>query len=138
MVDGQLVGALGRIVDLDPEAFLQVRSVKAYYDASLGSRGAKMMGGYTDEPAELGESGAAYGFVEELVARQDHSGLEVRLEIVKGEFAKVAAGGNGTATLDDDLNEGDKSNPYTPASDAFVTGNAFVNGQVDRLLDRLD
>ena len=30
----------------DPDDLLQIRSVKAYYDASLGSRGAKMMGGY--------------------------------------------------------------------------------------------
>jgi predicted amidohydrolase YtcJ len=60
----------------DPRDFLQIRSVKAYYDASLGSRGAKMIGGYTDMPSETGEFGAAYGFIEDLVARSIAAGYQ--------------------------------------------------------------
>jgi predicted amidohydrolase YtcJ len=60
----------------DTGQFLQIRSVKAYYDASLGSRGAKMMGGYWDMPGVMGEAGASYGFIEELVARSMKAGFQ--------------------------------------------------------------
>jgi predicted amidohydrolase YtcJ len=66
----------------DPDYFLQIRSVKAYYDASLGSRGAKMMGGYTDMPQEMGEAGAAYGFIEELVARSMAAGFQAVIHAI--------------------------------------------------------
>ena len=71
----------------DPEEFLQVRSVKAFYDASLGSRGAKMIGGYSDQPDELGEAGAAYGFIEELVTRSIGAGFQ-------GAIHAIGDGGN--------------------------------------------
>ncbi|MDG1754692.1 MAG: amidohydrolase [Rhodothermales bacterium] len=41
---------------------LQIRSVKAYYDASLGSRGAKMIDDYSDMPGHRGIAGSDYGF----------------------------------------------------------------------------
>jgi len=66
----------------DPEAFLQVRSVKAYYDASLGSRGAKMMAGYSDAPDEFGEWGADYGFLEDLVARSMSAGFQAAIHAI--------------------------------------------------------
>jgi predicted amidohydrolase YtcJ len=66
----------------DPNAFLQVRSVKAYYDASLGSRGAKMIGGYTDLPTETGEAGASYGFIEELVALSIGAGFQAVIHAI--------------------------------------------------------
>jgi predicted amidohydrolase YtcJ len=66
----------------DPHAFLQVRSVKAYYDASLGSRGAKMMGGYADRPDEGGEFGAAYGFLEDLVADAMAAGFQAVIHAI--------------------------------------------------------
>ncbi len=61
---------------------LQVRSVKAYYDASLGSRGAKMLGGYSDMPGETGEFGAAYGFVDELVTRSIGAGFQAVIHAI--------------------------------------------------------
>ena len=85
----------------DPGQFLQIRSVKAYYDASLGSRGAKMMGGYADMPQEMGEAGAAYGFIEDLVSRSMAAGFQAVthaigdggnrdvLDFYEGVFAEV-------------------------------------------------
>ncbi len=46
----------------DPEAMLQIRAVKAYYDGSLGSRGAKLLDDYADQPGHRGIAGAEYGF----------------------------------------------------------------------------
>jgi predicted amidohydrolase YtcJ len=66
----------------DPNDMLQIRSVKAYYDASLGSRGAKMMGGYADMPDEMGEAGAAYGFLEDLVARSIGAGFQAVIHAI--------------------------------------------------------
>jgi predicted amidohydrolase YtcJ len=71
----------------NPRNFLQIRSVKAYYDASLGSRGAKMIGGYADMPDETGEFGAAYGFIEDLVARSIAAGYQ-------GVIHAIGDGGN--------------------------------------------
>ncbi len=61
---------------------LQIRSVKAYYDASLGSRGAKMIGGYTDMPDEMGEAGESYGFIEDLVARSIGAGFQAVIHAI--------------------------------------------------------
>jgi predicted amidohydrolase YtcJ len=66
----------------DPEAFLQIRSVKAYYDASLGSRGAKMMGGYADMPSEMGEAGEAYGFLADLVSASIKGGFQAVIHAI--------------------------------------------------------
>ncbi len=52
---------------MDPEAMLQIRAIKAYYDGSLGSRGAKLLERYTDMPGAQGISGADYGFDPEAV-----------------------------------------------------------------------
>jgi predicted amidohydrolase YtcJ len=71
----------------NPRDFLQIRSVKAYYDASLGSRGAKMLGGYTDMPNETGEFGEAYGFLEDLVAQSIAAGFQ-------GVIHAIGDGGN--------------------------------------------
>jgi predicted amidohydrolase YtcJ len=71
----------------NPRDMLQIRSVKAYYDASLGSRGAKMIGGYSDMPGESGEFGAAYGFIEDLVARSMAAGFQ-------GVIHAIGDGGN--------------------------------------------
>ena len=63
----------------DPQARLQVRAVKGYYDASLGSRGAKMIDGYTDMPAVYGVAGAEYGFLEDLVTQCIAAGFQAVL-----------------------------------------------------------
>lgn len=66
----------------NPWDFLQIRSVKAYYDASLGSRGAKMIGGYSDMPGQSGEFGVAYGFIADLVARSMNAGFQAVIHAI--------------------------------------------------------
>ncbi len=66
----------------DHSNFLQIRSVKAYYDASLGSRGAKMIEPYSDMPGESGEYGAAYGFIEDLVAQAMAAGFQAVIHAI--------------------------------------------------------
>jgi predicted amidohydrolase YtcJ len=51
----------------NPAQKFQVRGVKAYYDASLGSRGAKLIEEYSDMPGHSGVSGSEYGFPEDIV-----------------------------------------------------------------------
>ncbi|MDA8020632.1 MAG: amidohydrolase family protein, partial [Thermoanaerobaculia bacterium] len=57
-------------------AMLQVRSIKAFYDGSLGSRGARLLEEYSDQPGHHGVSGSEYGFDEELVARLMKAGFQ--------------------------------------------------------------
>ena len=66
----------------DPESFLRVRSVKAYYDAALGSRGARLLEDYSDQPGHRGISGEGYGFNEGLVADLMHAGFQVGIHAI--------------------------------------------------------
>lgn len=61
---------------------LWIRGVKAYYDGSLGSRGAKMLEDYSDQPGHRGVSGDAYGFPEEMVTRAIHKGFQVGVHAI--------------------------------------------------------
>lgn len=61
---------------------LAVQSVKAYYDAALGSRGAKMLDDYTDMPGHRGTSGSEYGFDQELVAALMAAGFQVGIHAI--------------------------------------------------------
>lgn len=61
---------------------LAVRSVKAYYDAALGSRGARLLEDYSDQPGHRGTSGDEYGFDEELVARMMNAGFQVGIHAI--------------------------------------------------------
>jgi len=65
-----------------PDAFLQVRSVKAYYDGSLGSRGARLLEDYADQPGHKGVSGDAYGFPEELVLNAIGAGFQIGVHAI--------------------------------------------------------
>jgi len=51
----------------DATGMLAVRSVKAYYDGALGSRGARLLEDYADLPGHRGVSGSSYGFDQALV-----------------------------------------------------------------------
>jgi predicted amidohydrolase YtcJ len=62
---------------IDPEGLLTVRSVKAYYDGSLGSRGARLLDDYADQPGHRGVSGGSYGFDQALVADMMKAGFQV-------------------------------------------------------------
>ncbi len=61
---------------------LAVRSVKAYYDAALGSRGARLLADYSDQPGHRGTSGDEYGFDQELVAGMMRGGFQVGIHAI--------------------------------------------------------
>lgn len=78
---------------------LVARSVKAFYDAALGSRGARLLEDYSDTPGHRGVSGSEYGFDSELVADMMRAGFQVgvhaigdagnreTLEFIEGQIA---------------------------------------------------
>ena len=53
---------IARGPDSDADSMLVTRSVKAYYDGALGSRGARLLEDYADRPGHRGVSGSGYGF----------------------------------------------------------------------------
>ncbi|MGB3542322.1 amidohydrolase [Rubrivirga sp.] len=66
----------------DPEARLQIRSVKAYYDGSLGSRGARLLDDYSDQPGHRGVAGADYGFDPAAVERYIAAGFQAGIHAI--------------------------------------------------------
>ena len=68
--------------DTDGNDKLLTRSVKAFYDGALGSRGARLLEPYSDLPGHLGVSGAEYGFDEELVAEMMGAGFQVAIHAI--------------------------------------------------------
>lgn len=73
---------LERGPDTDTESMLRTLSVKAFYDAALGSRGARMIEDYSDMPGHRGTSGTDYGFDEELVARMILAGFQAEIHAI--------------------------------------------------------
>lgn len=67
---------------LDPAAMLTVRSVKAYYDGSLGSRGARLIDDYADQKGHRGVSGGNYGFDQALVSELMTAGFQVGIHAI--------------------------------------------------------
>ena len=61
---------------------LSVRAVKAYYDGSLGARGARMLDDYSDRPGHRGVSGDGYGFNQALVAEAMGVGFQVGIHAI--------------------------------------------------------
>ncbi len=59
-----------------------MRSVKAYYDAALGSRGARLLADYSDLPGHRGTSGDEYGFDQRLVAEMMKGGFQVGVHAI--------------------------------------------------------
>ena len=68
--------------DTDAESMLRTRSVKAFYDAALGSRGARLLQDYSDMPGHRGTSGADYGFPAELVQRMILAGFQAEIHAI--------------------------------------------------------
>jgi predicted amidohydrolase YtcJ len=66
----------------DPAGFLDVRSVKAYYDGALGSRGARLLEGYSDKEGHKGVSGEGYGFDRELVGQYIDRGFQLAIHAI--------------------------------------------------------
>ena len=61
---------------------LAARSVKAYYDGALGSRGARLLDDYADRPGHRGVAGGAYGFDRGLVAAMMEGGFQVGIHAI--------------------------------------------------------
>ncbi|MCA9737948.1 MAG: amidohydrolase family protein [Gemmatimonadota bacterium] len=73
-------GPSTRAGESDPRLF--VRSVKAYYDGSLGVRGARMLEDYSDQAGHRGVSGAGYGFNQDSVAAMLRAGFQVGIHAI--------------------------------------------------------
>lgn len=66
----------------EPANGLTVRSVKAYYDASLGARGARLLEDYEDRPGHRGVSGSDYGFDRGLAAEAMGAGFQIAIHAI--------------------------------------------------------
>jgi hypothetical protein len=64
------------------DGMLTVRSVKAYYDGALGSRGARLLADYSDKPGHRGVSGEGYGFDRQLVTEMMARGFQVGIHAI--------------------------------------------------------
>ncbi|MGI9628946.1 MAG: amidohydrolase [Longimicrobiales bacterium] len=73
-------GPLTREGDADPRLF--VRGVKAYYDGSLGVRGARMIEAYSDLPGHFGVSGEGYGFSRDSIAMMMGAGFQAAIHAI--------------------------------------------------------
>jgi predicted amidohydrolase YtcJ len=73
---------LARGPDDDAESMLRTRSVKAFYDAALGSRGAWLLEDYSDMPGQRGTGGAAYGFPADVVRRMMLGGFQAEIHAI--------------------------------------------------------
>jgi predicted amidohydrolase YtcJ len=68
--------------DTDTDSMLVTRAVKAYYDGALGSRGARLLYDYYDQPGHRGISGEGYGFNEELNAAAMKAGFQIGIHAI--------------------------------------------------------
>ena len=66
----------------DDESFLQVRNFKAYYDGSLGSRGAKFLEDYSDKIGHTGVGGEAYGFHNGMITKALDAGFQLAIHAI--------------------------------------------------------
>jgi predicted amidohydrolase YtcJ len=68
--------------DSNSDSMLTTRTVKAYYDAALGSRGARLLYDYSDQPGHRGISGDGYGFNEALTAEVMKAGFQIAIHAI--------------------------------------------------------
>ena len=68
--------------DSDTDGMLVTRTVKAYYDGALGSRGARLLYDYSDKAGHRGVSGDDYGFNEALNAEAMKAGFQVAIHAI--------------------------------------------------------
>ena len=66
----------------DPNGFLDVVSVKAYYDGALGSRGARLLEDYSDMEGHRGLSGSNYGFNQDRVNALIKAGFQIGVHAI--------------------------------------------------------
>ncbi len=68
--------------DTDVDSMLVTRTVKAYYDGALGSRGARLLYDYSDQPGHRGISGEGYGFNRDLTAAAMKAGFQIAVHAI--------------------------------------------------------
>ncbi len=68
--------------DQDTDSMLVTRTVKAYYDGALGSRGARLLEDYSDKPGHRGISGDGYGFNQALNAQAMKAGFQIAIHAI--------------------------------------------------------
>ncbi len=68
--------------DTDSDSMLVTRTVKAYYDGALGSRGARLLYDYADQPGHRGISGDSYGFNQALNAAAMNAGFQIAIHAI--------------------------------------------------------
>lgn len=68
--------------DMDTDSMLTTRTVKAYYDGALGSRGARLLYDYSDRPGHRGISGDGYGFNQALNAEAMKAGFQIAIHAI--------------------------------------------------------
>jgi hypothetical protein len=73
---------LRRGPDREHGRLLTTRSVKAFYDGALGSRGARLLEDYSDRPGHRGVSGTQYGFDQSLVAELMKGGFQAAIHAI--------------------------------------------------------
>jgi len=95
---------------LDTADKLTVRSVKAFYDGALGSRGALLLADYSDKPGHRGVTGEGAGFDQKLVADMMKGGFQVAIHAI-GD-----AGNRATLDFIEGVNGG-KENPRSKTRD---------------------
>jgi predicted amidohydrolase YtcJ len=61
---------------------LFVKSVKGYYDGSLGARGAKLLEEYSDRPGHRGVSGEEYGFFTQEIGAMLQAGFQINVHAI--------------------------------------------------------
>lgn len=61
---------------------LVVRSIKAFYDGAMGSRGAFFFHDYSDRPGHRGTGGAGYGFDRDRMAAMMRAGFQVVIHAI--------------------------------------------------------
>ncbi len=73
---------LARGPQTNADDWLVVRSIKAFYDGALGSRGARLLEEYADRPGHRGVSGGEYGFDQALTRQLMQAGFQVGIHAI--------------------------------------------------------
>jgi predicted amidohydrolase YtcJ len=68
--------------DRQSDRMLTTRSVKAFYDGALGSRGARLLEDYADRPGHRGTAGREYGFDASLVGDMMKAGFQAAIHAI--------------------------------------------------------
>jgi predicted amidohydrolase YtcJ len=66
----------------DEHPMLVTRSVKAFYDGAMGSRGAFFLEDYADRPGHRGSGGAEYGFDRDRMAAMMKAGFQIVIHAI--------------------------------------------------------